>query len=314
MGPPLRFVAANIAPAVVFPSDGVIQLAFDRYLLPSTILRQSIVLREASGRALNPGLKYDPATRTVSLYPETNGGWLVQEQSYVVSFVIPKDENDPNGLRAIDRAPLDPTSVKDLGFKAGPPTGAGASSPPMRFCNEVHPLLVDRCGSSTCHGSVDPAASAKPAAGLILDSWYGLEHTAIGRVANGANTSGSARANSAGAIFGVDMPIIDPGNPANSWLVYKLLMATPSTKKNDIVRACPPTSAGGQTPILDPPPVGVDPGPTSEEERNRLRDAVLGREMPYPPTYTPLTLEEIRRITTWISQGAKLNDCSKCDQ
>jgi hypothetical protein len=43
-------------------------------------------------------------------------------------------------------------------------------------------------------------------------------------------------------------------------------------------------------------------------------DSMTGREMPYPPSYTPLTIEEIRRITEWITSGAVLADCSKCDQ
>ena len=34
------------------PADGVIQISFDRYLLPSTVIRQSLVITDANKQAL----------------------------------------------------------------------------------------------------------------------------------------------------------------------------------------------------------------------------------------------------------------------
>lgn len=302
------------------PADGSIQVAFDRFLLPTTVLRQSMVLRDAAGNPLTSGPLpiYDPATRTVTLAnPNPAGGnWLVPDQFYKVTFPVPSGDEDNNGFRAIDRATLDPAGVREIAFKAVAPPAGGTPSPRiMRYCNEIFPLIRDRCSSSSCHGSIEPGSTKRPASGLVLDSPEGLTHTAFGHVANGANTGARAGAAAEGAIFGVDMPIIQPGNPGSSWLVYKLLLARPPiTPAPDALRDPCPADKKTVTPaLLAPPDVLVTPAALSDEERSVLSDAITGREMPYPPTYTALTDAEIRRVSAWIAQGARTADCSKCD-
>ena len=53
IGPPVRVVATNVD-ARPLPSDGVLEIAFDRPLLPITVVRQSLVLRDGSGAPLDP--------------------------------------------------------------------------------------------------------------------------------------------------------------------------------------------------------------------------------------------------------------------
>jgi hypothetical protein len=45
----------------------------------------------------------------------------------------------------------------------------------------------------------------------------------------------------------------------------------------------------------------------SDADRAVLSNYILGREMPYPP-FAPLTLDELERISLWISQGASTPD------
>ena len=63
--------------------------------------------------------------------------------------------------------------------------------------------------------------------GLDLSSERGLFYTAIRQVAHqteiGRNTAIEARACRARQRFGVQMNIVDPENPATSYLMYKLL-------------------------------------------------------------------------------------------
>jgi hypothetical protein len=309
----VHVVKASVSATQLARANGPIQIAFDRYLLPSTVVRQSVVLREGD-RPLAPTITYDPITRVITLgNPDPNGqNWLVPDQFYTITFPIPRG-NEDNGLRAIDRATLDPATPV-LGFKAiAPPANEPVVRRTMRFCNEVLPILQDRCGSSSCHGGVQGGSA--PAAGLVLDSWYGIQNTAIGRVSNASNTGGRASPAAPGPIFGVDMPIIDPGNPGNSWLLYKIVMATPPAQPTDPPPrvTCAPPPVPAPRPFLDPPDLGVELKPADVGEQARLRDFVLGREMPYPPAFEALSVDWMRRLSAWIAQGAQVADCSKCE-
>jgi hypothetical protein len=145
-----------------------------------------------------------------------------------------------------------------------------------------------------------------PAQGLVLTDPAGVIATALGQVAVGANTGARPAAESPNVIFGLDMPIIDPGpgggvvstdpsnpspagNPADSWLIYKLLMAVPA-----------PGDAGSIVPL-------------SATERATLASLVPGREMPYPGNPSAsldtagaqLTIDQLETISTWIATGAQ---------
>ena len=92
------------------------------------------------------------------------------------------------------------------------------------------------CSSSNCHGAPTPGGdptrtgtgSSYPAEGLALSTGPWVQTTAIDgmRPAVGDNT-GPSGVSSAGipGLFGVDMPLVDPGNAGNSWLLYKCLIS-----------------------------------------------------------------------------------------
>jgi hypothetical protein len=156
----------------------------------------------------------------------------------------------------------------------------------------------------------------------LLSTSSGVRVTAIDRVAQGSNTGGrSFYPEPAGPIFGIDMALIKPGNPGESWLMYKIEMAPH-----------PVTDAGEAPKALCTPPLGSDAVTTrgesytsrapivpaaSDAERERLGDYVLGRWMPYPSAASdystqPLTFEERERVRRWIAQGAPTPDCGGC--
>jgi hypothetical protein len=169
----------------------------------------------------------------------------------------------------------------------------------------------------------------------VLDSSEGVRATAIRRLAQGSNTGG--RPDSilpSPSKFGLNMPVIMPGDPGSSWLIYKTELAPP-----------PPAGAGPVPNIVceerasslstaKPRFFTLAPARpiATEAERQILGEYVLGREMPYPyapemyvppaptdadphPTayfYTSLDFEERERLRIWITRGAKVDDCAPC--
>lgn len=300
------------------------RLRFDRYLLPSSVVRQSFVVLDGSRQPLPAALVgYDPVTATVTLsnpnLPADAGTirWLEIGQPYTILLGIPGDD-DVGGVRALDRATLE--SALTIGFTVSNEVlpADQVSEPQVTFCGDVLPVLSAKCGSgSPCHTPF--VEGAPPASGLTLTTPDGVQKTAIGRPAQGASTGprpGIAR--SQGKIFGIDMPIVDPGNAPNSWLLYKVMMApyppaSPSPAGGP--DSCPAPGAARSTPVTA---LNVPPGVPSDAERETLYDHVLGREMPYPPlrgsaySQQTLTFEERQRFRLWIQQGAKVEACGAC--
>lgn len=339
LGPAITILGTSIdANGGVVPSDGVIQLAFDRYLLPSTVTRQSYVIVDNTNKPLETAaLKtlYDPVARTVTIVgPDGPGNlWLTPDQSYKLVLLVPTDpRSDLGGFRAIDRATLYPHQKLEFVFRAGAPTRKTQIDPAVDFCADILPIFTLKCSSRTCHGATDNAATS-----LILASSEGVRVTALGRVAQGSNTG--PRANTPAStppLFGVDMEIIKPGDPGSSWLMYKIELAP-----HPVIDAGPAptvvcTPPGGESSIPPPSPsyATLAPARTNADELERaiLNDYVLGREMPYPylpgtyvppspsaadpnPTayfYTPLDFQERERIRIWITRGAEVRVCGGC--
>jgi hypothetical protein len=290
-------VTVDTATGVVTP----IQLTFDRLLMPACITRQTFLLEDVNGNELDPAIAYDPVSRVVTITPVP--GSMTAGQPYTVtalplqpgvSYTQPVDT--VIGVMAIDGATLDPAAPLTVAFQAVP-GDAGAAAVPSSvlaadYCTQVNKMFLSYCGASGCHGS-PPAL--EPAQGLVLTTAAGIQATAVGQVAVGANTGPRPAAQSPNVLFGLDMPIIDPGNgngtgnPGNSWLMYKILMAVP----------LPLGDAGAIVPL-------------SDTERATLASLVSGREMPYPsnpvtmpePSTSPLTLANMETISQWVALGA----------
>jgi hypothetical protein len=107
------------------------------------------------------------------------------------------------------------------------------------------------------------------------------------------------------------MPIIDPGDPGNSWLLYKVLLAPNPATTTSPALIC---TAGQTVPAPVSQATSANPAPTtvplSDSERAILSEWVLGNQMPYPPTGA-LGLDEMERVRAWIAQGAAVEDCPK---
>ncbi len=335
-GPYLQVVGANASVTRPLPADGTLQIAFDRFLHPATVVRQSFQLRNAFGEtAASPVVTYDPVARVVSLSSpaSTPGAWLLPHQPYRVFMPVPATDDDPTGPRAVDRATLAPGQVHSIDFMTTDPAGPPAPERPIDFCVDVIPVFRRHCSASSCHGAPQavppserfPDGASHPAAGLVLETSVGVASTALGRVAQGSNTGPRAGSGqSPGFLFGVDMPIIDAaeshggGNPSNSWLMYKVLLGAlrPEDVGNDAGPATCAVGAPAPQPVVDFPFMQ----PVSSAERARLGNLVLGREMPYPsntpsgaPTDNlPLTFDELERVRAWIAQGAATPECAAC--
>jgi hypothetical protein len=284
------------------PVDAPIVLQLDRPLLPSTAVRQSVVIYTGSPGVGSPFLQptYDVVDRQLSF---RINGRLEATALYQLRFPIPSSTSG-NGLRAFDGAPLQSGRVpNELSFLTSASVAATPTTLPFvePTCADVAGLLTSRCAGSCCHGGDQPAM------GLRLDSTSGLEATAIERVAHQTETGstvGVAFVNP--SRFGVSMPIIDPGSAATSYLVYKLLLSP------DNLDACSEGSCS-----FDALPGALSCAPFSVQERERLAAwFVQGEAMPIvapavpngaclPAENRPLDCGAMRALTRWIDRGAR---------
>jgi hypothetical protein len=336
LGPilPVNLVAANVGQNMPLPANGRIELAFDRLLLPASVTRQTFVLENAGGTiGFTPHVSYDPVARIVTITPLTDASeTLKPNESYRVRITTPHDASDPNGLRAIDGATLASTKPVIVFFSVTDPLPTPPAVPRIDYCRDIDVIFGSKCSLGICH------AQPPSAAGLLLIPPSGVTSTAIGRVAQGANTGPRAVAEPPSHLFGEDMPIVDQASdPSNSWIMYKVLLATPSPEPVTTLDAGASeagaldggpgdASAGdggaseggaeggvGQKPIAAPIDVshahalGLEA--LSAVERDTLSNYVLGREMPFQAPnpaggFSPLTLQEMERMSLWIAQGS----------
>lgn len=342
-GPQISVVGVNVGLDRPMPADGVVQIAVDRYLLPSSVNRQSLTIVDANNQAVTadkaPIIVYDPVARTVTVGAPSVGPWLTPGQPYKLVVAL-------GGLKAIDGAGLAPNQpllkplTKDIfavefvvagtpSADAGPPgmpvtteEGVTADLPKVDFCRDVFPIFFLKCGGPQCHGAGNTAAAS-----LVLDSQIGIERTAINQVAQGSNVGPIAGTppSEARRVFGADMPIISrhaslaSGSPGNSWLMYKVEMAAqPVSQEPRPALECDGRVEPGAAPSYRP--LAPQPRPYADDlERSILSDHVLGREMPFPVpqtggdyTASPLTFDERELIRIWIATGSKTTDCGGC--
>jgi hypothetical protein len=287
-------------PACGVPVNQALSFALDRPILPYTAVRQSIALGAGSygGPFLLPS--YDLFTRTVTFRLD---GAFERNLLYRLELPVAEKRGDA-GLRAFDGAPLEasrvPTRITFMTSAFGVP-----AEPPPTFaeptCDVVAALLASRCASACCHGGDQPAM------GLSLESAEQMAKTAIRRVAHqteNANQAGITYKNP--DRFGIAMPIIDPSSASTSYLVYKLLVASPNL-----------------APCSDGPCQFEDlPGartctPLSAEETERMAGwFVMGEPMPIirhvgrsdacaPVDNRPLDCGSMRALERWIENGAR---------
>ena len=308
-------VATSFEGGKTVPANGSIHVAFDRVLHPASVNRQAALVLEASGRPVgNPIVSYDPVARVLSLASPNEQGarWLTPKQPYLLVLTHPEEENSPGGVRAFDGATLERS--QRLSFFAGDEIATGAErslelrgfDPRVEFCRDVLPVFVNTCAGGTCHGAsaVVSGAASRPATGLLLETPLGVLNTAVGRVARATNTGNLPAAAPPSRVFGVDMAVVEPGNPAASFMLYKLMLAAP---REPGPPATAPVGATASEPQTMPTHLAAQP--LGDDERERLRDAVHGMPMPYPGFAANLTVAELARLRAWIAQGARVDQC-----
>jgi hypothetical protein len=325
--------SAPITPALLtatVQAGDAIVLQFNRYLNPGSVNRQTIQLLTSSGNSFtDPLIAYDPVLLQVTLSNPGGGqAWLTAGQNYNVKIIVATPTTQ--GLLAIDNATLGAPFEQSVTVN-GPET-TPAPLPAMHFCVDVLPIFINKCAyTPACHASPSSSSGKNPlfadggtfpAAGLVLDSAQGIIDTAIGKVAHGSNVGPMAgtpsspscpTSNYSKCPFAVDMPIIDPGtngsgDPANSWLLYKTLLATPPATDDKLLAQCAPA----QTYETSSNPTPSISSSDWMAARAALDDFILGSQMPYPvvqeggaPLVTPLSVQELERIRLWIQEGAK---------
>lgn len=269
------------------PRDASLELRFDRYLDPSTAIRQAVQVYTGDPELsvfFQP--EYDVVER-VLVFKLLPGARLAPGARYTVEIVRAAAPDD-YGLRAFDGAPVgegDAPLVFDFRTRRLDLPERVEPSEPATCADALAAFQTGGCAAVTCHGSPTPPM------GLNLSSREGLLTTAINRVAHQAETGSKAGAPLEDPPrVGTQMPIIDPGRPANSYLLYKLV-------RKD--RNFDATQLGCST-VHRVAQAGTCPKP-SQGESARLREwFVRGEPM-------PLSAErqiDPRPLQSWIRSGA----------
>jgi len=311
-GPPLHVVAIHPEPGAGtscasvdgpecgVPRDITLELRFDRYLLPATAVRQAIALFAGDPENVvffEP--EYDMLER-VLLYRLPEGVLLTPGLLYTLRIEVPVEPED-EGLRAFDGAPLEPGAVPlEFHFRTAQaeptPTTSGRVVPEVAdTCGIMDFFAGGGCGEKSCHGAAQRM-------GISLEFAEGVFRTAIGHVAHETAIGQSAEPLEEPIRLGVNMPIIDPGRPDNSYMLYKLIRREQNF--GDVCESRYAVSLGGQ--CLEPP----------APESVRLREwFVRGAPMPLDNPDAPLpsiSYEDLRTLRRWIAVGASVDALQEC--
>ena len=282
------------------PTNLAIELRFDRFLLPGAGFASGATLY--SGSPLSAVLlraRYDVLERVVVLQPSRS---LQPHTLYTVELLPGANSN--RGFWAFDEAPLEEAEVP-LRFSfttgAGPRLEAALPSSP-ETCETMAAGPFNSCAS--CHATLAGSASVAPLyppMGLDLSSARGLFFSAVSRVAHQTATGNNAIGEGlrTPVRFGVQMNIVDPGSPATSYLLYKLLAKAENFQLASSEARC---VTGYHPPVADSNCRAPD-----AREIARLRDwFVLGEPMPQDDTAKVGAIDhaDLERIAAWIAQGA----------
>jgi hypothetical protein len=263
---------------------------FSRWLLPKTAVRQSISVTIAPTTGVHfTEPHYDLLTRTVT-YRATGG--LIPNLVYVLKFLGSSTDPGGYGFRAYDESPLEREHVPDAVYFRTRKADARfePSTREKTTCREALRAFSDAgCTNAACHRDSEGESSG---GGLRLDSKNGLS-AAIGQVALATDRGGdSGRAMEAPERFGINLPLIDAGEPSNSFLLYRLLLGR-DAYRNDT----------GEFEVQ----------PISDDEL-AYATTWLGAMGPMPPTsigfpegVSPVDIT--RTIEQWIADGADTEHC-----
>lgn len=267
-------------------------------LLPATLYRLTVFPRPAdndSGLLAFDGAPLD-RTYTFDLLTQGSGSLAVDEplptpQRYCDAIsCVALCEKTPSPATCV-RSKCDCTG-SDIQLADGSPYDACVDYEGDLHSPPSSPLSRS-CALDGCHGS-SLGDQQHLAAGLDLSSPAAIALTVLNRTAHQTQQGEAAQvAELSPDRFGRAMPLIDPGNPGNSYLLYKLI-ANPLSYRRTAV-------------------------PTAEIQRLR-ESVVVGLPMPAEGTL-PLLSDEpdplgdlaqasLELINAWIAHGA-VTDCSR---
>lgn len=288
--PGVRVLGVNVAQDKPLPANADVVVRLDHLLLPLSVSRQSVnVVDGYSELITNPIVTYRPIARTVRIGNpfEDRRAWLSDGLYFKIVLAAPRGESTA-GIRSISNMPLDTSVPRIFGFYASPPVMN--EDPPPDFCTDVWPTFRDRCVG--CHNSSEKNAGLSLVAGDLPN--------AFGRTARatlrGANTNGSPLSRS----FLSDTPILDPGAPGTSYLLY-LLLRNADERAGDAGAPEPASHCGEKKNVTSPLPLLAD-------DRAALANSVGASSL-----HAGVTLRELARLEEWIERGARTRSCAPCD-
>jgi hypothetical protein len=295
-------------------STASLVLKFDRFLLPTTAIRQSVCLWSdltvavqtfedcqnvpAAARVfLEP--TYSPLEREVIFRRAPDEPRFAAGTTYRLAVLAPAGEGD-YGFRAFDGAPMAKTVTVDFTVAAQDPAGATDEVLPSSDLWSGLKPYVDTCSlGAGCH-STPPGGGA--AMGLDLQTAERIQLTAVGKVAHQTQTGEHGDdPDQSPRRFGRAMPIIDPENPGNSYLLYKIAIG-PNARDP----ALPPGEAAAleaEIQRLRASVVAGMPMPPSTQASFWLHPPPP--EVPMPQIIPRVDGGDLDLLTAWIAQGAQ---------
>jgi hypothetical protein len=312
------------SPDCTVPTNVTLAFRFDRFLNPATVNRQAIRLYtgdpEVAAGAPPFEVSYDPIERVVE-YRMPPGYALAPSALYQLELTVPESADD-FGIRAFDGAPLAEADWPLHGSFFTSDDSVEMPSEPAPVCSDIlgTPSSVFRaCTGSECHQKdgnvVDGLAVRAPPYGLWLDDAHRFTLSAVNHVAGETETGDQSGGvpTERGPRFGVRMALVDPHNPGDSFLMYKLLRNLgnfePCPAGSSAAFCAEPGDPQVSAHALLPLPEGELLTPP-QAELDRLQEwFVRGAPMPRPRgDGRPLAvyLQGLRAVSRFIAAGA---DC-----
>jgi hypothetical protein len=203
------------------PADGAmgvelkaaITVTFDAFPDPATVAYPAVTLRSGAN-SFDYDAHVDLLNKALVIVPKSP---LTPNTQYVLQLAT-----GGHGLQSLACGQLAGSGAAQIGFTTGTTIGTGPPPPPVhRYATDVGPILTDAakgCVAETCHATVkDPMSGVTytPALGMELASTAMVQQTALGVTASEDPS----------------LPRIKGGDPANSYLLRKLL-GTPDMVAN----------------------------------------------------------------------------------
>jgi uncharacterized membrane protein YgcG len=291
--------------------DTAIWVRFDRFLDPTTVIRQSVRITGGTigvDGSTPAGTEFaSPFYDVIERVAVYRLGGLQPGVRYTVTIWSP-DDNQGTGFRAFDGAPLAATTTFSFTTSTNPTTSANEPTQPVvNFCSQCTnnhvvrgggQILLQGCAFGTCHGT---DTEGGPPNNLDLSTFEAFQRTAIGHVAHQTLSGPTSTPEVLATRFGASMPLIDRNQPGNSYLLYKILIAP------TLWPAAGAIPAAGEYPNQ---PVGGDIKP-SDDELARLQESfVMGGTMPLG--IDSFKIDQARAIQAWIASGAPAPATTSC--